>query len=70
MRYDEREEPVNIGPGTVVRETSRAVLVLFRDGVERWIPQSVIHDDSQAWKVGQDGAIVVKRWWAESEALS
>lgn len=72
MRHDDdsRNEPVNLGPGTIVRETAKAILVLFRDGTERWIPQSVVHDDSPTWKLTHDGDVLVKRWWAESEALS
>jgi hypothetical protein len=43
-----------------------AILVEFqRLGEERWIPQSVVHPDSEVYKKGQKGKVIVYTWWAE-----
>lgn len=36
---------------------------------EFWVPQSQIHDDSEVWKPGQTGRLVVNEWWAEKKGL-
>jgi hypothetical protein len=38
-----------------------------RMGKKFWIPQSVIHDDSEVYKAGTEGSLVVKYWFAEKE---
>lgn len=56
-------------PGSrAVRETRDAVCVFFA-GRERWVPKSVIHDDSEVWKAGQSGKLVVLHWWADKNGL-
>lgn len=32
-----------------------------------WVPQSVIHDDSEVFKKGDEGKLVVMMSWAEKE---
>ena len=32
-----------------------------------WIPASVVHDDSEIWKDGQEGDLVVKTWFADKQ---
>jgi len=54
---------------SVKMETDKAILVLFEDGQEKWIPKSVIHDDSEVYKSGTTGTLIVKRWFAENEEL-
>jgi hypothetical protein len=49
--------------------TERAVLVLLETGEEIWVPQSVIHENSEIWKGGQEGKLVVASWWAKSRGL-
>jgi len=39
------------------------------DGVDRWVPQSQIDDDSEIWRNGDEGTLVVSRWWAEKAGL-
>lgn len=55
----------------VYRETDKAILVKDGDdgpnGFSEWIPKSQIHDDSDLWKEGQDGDLVVKSWLAEQK---
>lgn len=50
-------------------ETDKALCVELPDGARKWIPKSVIHDDSEVWKYGDEGVLVVKTWWAEREGL-
>lgn len=53
-----------------IKETARAVLVVFPDNRNAWIPKSVIDDDSEVYKDGTDGTLIVQRWFAEKEGLS
>jgi hypothetical protein len=39
------------------------------DGREHWIPQSVIDEDSEVYRVGDTGKLVVAEWWAIKEGL-
>ena len=50
-------------------ETELAVKVRFDDGRIEWIPQSHIHDDSEVWKAGQKGTLVVSEWIATEKRL-
>jgi hypothetical protein len=54
---------------TAIRETTAALLIQFDDRTEKWIPKSVIHDDSEVFKDGDTGELVVKNWFAEKEGL-
>jgi hypothetical protein len=40
-----------------------------QNDIEIWIPKSVIHDDSEVYKEGAEGKLVVARWFAEKEGL-
>lgn len=51
-----------------LKETDLALLVEL-DGEEVWIPKSVIDDDSEVYRVGDEGTLVVHEWWAEKEGL-
>lgn len=55
----------------VVRATGRALLCRLETGEERWIPKSVIHDDSEVYDQGENaaGELVVQGWWADREGL-
>ena len=71
--YEERTRPVEIGRGECVLERDMAILVTMEneDGsqVDRWIPKSVLHDDSEVYSKGDVGKVVVRAWWAEAENL-
>jgi hypothetical protein len=54
---------------SVLRETDKALLVLFADGTEKWIPKSVIHETSEVFAADTEGTLVVKSWFAEKEGL-
>lgn len=51
----------------VVTETDNAILVVVPSNEDVWIPKSVIHDDSEVWRAGQHGKLVVHTWWAEKQ---
>ncbi len=69
-RDEDRYNPPWRQPGAeCIRETDRALLVLLKNGEERWFPKSVIHDDSEVYEVGGSGEIVVQAWFSEKEGL-
>jgi uncharacterized iron-regulated protein len=49
----------------VIRNTGKALLILFEDGREKWIPSSVIHDDSEVFDTGHEGDLLVQEWFVE-----
>jgi hypothetical protein len=55
---------VSMGGATCTRETAKAILVVMTGGKEEWIPQKAVHDDSEVWRKGQAGKLVVARWFA------
>jgi hypothetical protein len=78
MGRSEGHEGVTIGEGECVRETDRAILVELRGPkdsfggrtvTEKWIPKSVIHDDSEVFEADTEGSVIVHRWWAEKEGI-
>ena len=60
---------VRIEDCEIVKATDLAVLVRIGGEVEKWIPQSQISDDSEVWREGDTGDLVIKAWWAEKEGL-
>jgi len=52
-----------------VHQTDRAIKVEAPDfGDEQiWIPQSQITEDSEVYKLGTEGTLVVSDWFAEKE---
>lgn len=54
-----------------LRKTEKALLcdVGAKDGQPRWIPQSQIDDDSEVWKPGQSGELVISEWFALKDGL-
>lgn len=52
------------------KERDKALLVVI-DGDEKWVPKSVIHDDSEVFDADENarGTLVLKRWWAEENEL-
>lgn len=63
---------VSLGRAKIIKTTDKAIrVILDSDGKAHWIPESVVHDDSEVFK-GCDGAgdLVVKAWWAEKEGLA
>jgi hypothetical protein len=63
---------VSLGKAKIIASTDRAIrVILDSDGKAYWIPESVVHDDSEVFR-GCDGAgdLVVQSWWSEKEGLS
>ena len=62
---------VSLGQGKALRnsQSGLALEVKFHD-CTRWIPKSVIHDDSEVWQTGQEGKVVVSESWADAKGLS
>lgn len=50
-----------------VRATAKALLVRFDDLEEVWIPLSHIHANSEVWKPGTTGKLVVTSWLANEK---
>ena len=55
---------------TALQQTAKGLLVRSEDGKEAWLPQSQIHDDSEVWKKGQKGKLVIPTWLAEDKGLA
>ena len=55
---------------TVLQETPKALRIVI-EGEEKWVPKSVIHDDSDVFDGDENGTgtLIVKSWWAKKEGL-
>lgn len=63
---DESEAPEELGRGVCVEERQLSIKVVL-GGVHSFIPKSVIHDDSEVFKLNDSGKLIVKHWWAAKE---
>jgi len=56
----------------VIRATDKALLCELETGDEKWIPQSMIHDDSEVYDDGDnsEGELVLHEWFASKAGLS
>ena len=50
------------------KDTAKALLCVI-NGKAVWVPKSQIHDDSEVYKVGTSGTLIVSDWWAEQAGL-
>jgi hypothetical protein len=67
-----KDDPITLEKATVLRGSSKAVLVRFEhEGESRteWFPLSQVHDDSEVWNVGDEGVMLVTRWIASEKGL-
>lgn len=67
-------DTVSIGDVRVVRETHEGetelgALLVEIDGEEKWVPKSVIDDDSEVYEKDQDGTLIIAGWWARKNGL-
>jgi hypothetical protein len=68
-------EPVRFNNVRCLRATDRAIYLLIpavpgrRAEWRGWIPQSQIHDDSEVWRAGDTGQLVLTRWIAEQKGF-
>lgn len=51
-----------------IAQSKNAILCVI-DNKEVWIPQSQVDDDSEVWKKGDSGALVVSEWIAMEKGL-
>lgn len=51
-----------------LRATPEALLVVV-DGAQHWVPQSQIDDDSEVWKEGDAGKLVISAWIAQRKGI-
>jgi hypothetical protein len=59
-------EGARVGTAVVLKESDKAILVkMDESGTECWIPKSQIHEDSEVYKDGTTGELVVSQWLAE-----
>jgi hypothetical protein len=65
----ERYETAYFEVTEVKVETDRALLVVFENGAEEWIPKSQIRDDSQVNEKGDAGELAIPVWLAEEKNL-
>lgn len=49
-----------------IAETRDALRLEHADW-DRWVPKSVVHDDSEVYALGHKGKLVIKRWFVEKE---
>ena len=61
-------QTVELEDVAVEAETDLALLCTI-DDKKRWIPKSVVHEDSEVSGDGDTGTIVIMRWFAEKEGL-
>lgn len=64
-----RPDPVVEFEAEATVETDLALYCVLESGDERWIPKSVIHEDSEVYQKGHEGTLVVYEWFAEKEEL-
>lgn len=63
------KEKVRVEDVYAIKQTDKALLCQVGDD-EVWIPQSQIDDDSEVWKEGQEGMLVVSEWIARQKGLA
>jgi hypothetical protein len=58
-------ETYTVKNASVVRKSEKAILVRSPELEEDiWVPQSQIDDDSEVWKPGTRGDLIVSGWFA------
>jgi hypothetical protein len=52
-----------------LRSTEKAIQVESHELEESptWIPQSQVHEESEVWKAGDEGVLIVTSWYAEQK---
>lgn len=62
------QETITLEEVASLHATADAVLCLIGSR-QVWVPQSVIHEDSEVFDAGQIGKLVIFTWWATREGL-
>ena len=66
---EEYEDDCIILEDVVCRRDTGQALYCEIDGKMKWIPQSLVHSDSEVYKKGTEGNLIIPRWFAEQEKL-
>lgn len=70
-RDRDEDRPVTIRGCKAVNESAKALLVRCGDWeADKWIPKSVITDDSEVFARDGDGDLVIAGWFARKEGLA
>lgn len=68
IRDEDRDDDKHtIDDAEAIGETDKALRVRTKEHGDVWVPKSVIHDDSEVFEKGGDGALIVKAWFARKE---
>lgn len=51
----------------IIKRTLKAALIDSEETGEKWIPFSVIHVDSEVFKEGDSGTLLIQEWFAKKE---
>lgn len=72
MPNSREEELARLEDCTCTREAAsgKALLVEIQGGRSEWIPTSQIHADSEVYKVGDTGTLVIPEWLATKKGLT
>ena len=62
-------DEVAIDAEEIVAETPSVILARLEDR-ELWIPKSQISDNSEVYKNGHSGSLIVSPWYAEKNGLT
>jgi hypothetical protein len=62
-------EPVEFEGCSCEVESTSAILVEIPEHGELWIPKSQVHDDSEVYKKGTEGKLVITAWLATQKGL-
>lgn len=61
-------EDVEIEDVICLADTDKAILVEI-DGTQTWIPQSQVSENSEVWKKGDSGILIITEWIAKQKNL-
>ena len=59
---------VRLDEARCIAETDKAICCEVEDE-EVWVPKSVIHDDSEVYRLDDTGTLVVPEWFARKNGL-
>jgi len=63
---DESEEGEDVGLGTCVKETAKALLIMLTHPQDdmRWVPKSQVSPSSEVRRRGDSGVVIIAAWIA------
>jgi len=67
------DDYVSLNDVTCVKHTAKAIAIIFNDDVDMewlWIPHSQIHEDSEVYKFGTQGTLIISKWIAGKKGLA